>query len=115
MKNATIDPTKENILRFYSLDSEYYGHIAGLSNIIRDFIDRVKACKRPPKPRLKLDLEYPCHLHGKPLNFEIEGEPCPSSGTYDLGFITSIRVARDAQKHSYLQLETPKGFYFVKI
>ena len=116
MKNATpiIDPSKENVLCFYSLSSEYCGHIAELSNILRDFTDRIKAHKRPPKPRLKLDLEYPCHLHGKPLNFEVEGI-ATLSGTYDLGFITSVRVAYDNQKRPYLQLETPKGFYFAKI
>lgn len=98
------------ILRTFSIQSETCGHIAGVSNIIRDFIDGIKAGK-PLKVRYYLHQEYPCSLHGKAENFDIT-QDAPDG---NFGTIRTIQTAQDEENKFYLRFETEKDFYLIPI
>ena len=100
--------SEANILKSFSIKSDHYGHIAGVSNIVNDFLDSIKANK-PLRPRHHLHKEYPCHLHGVADNFDAS----ESANNGDFGIIRSIQIAQDGDDVFYLRFETEKDFYYI--
>lgn len=103
--------TKEvQILKSFSFQSKDYGCIAGVSNIIQDFLYSVRI-KKPLKPRAKLNEEYPGTLRGVPENFRTDY----GDGNQDLGTLKSVSIAQSEKEDFYLCLDTETASYYVKI
>ena len=98
------------ILKSFSIQSEHFGHIAGVSNIVRDFIDGIKKNK-PPKPRHYLHQEYPCTLRGVADNFDASAD----TNDDNFGIIHLVQAAQDEEEKFYIRFETGKDFYYVPL
>ena len=97
--------SEANILDTFTIVSDQYGHTAGISIILQDFVEAYKKGK-PLKPRYHLHKEYPCTLHGVAGNFE--------SDTHDFGTIRMIQGALDEDENFYIRFETEKDYYLIK-
>lgn len=97
------------ILKSFSVQSDHYGHIAGISNYFRDFAGKIKAGK-PPRPLYHLDEEYPSTLRGIADNFETT-----PSGTCDFGIIELFQAAQDEKGNFYILIQTDQDSYLVPL
>ena len=102
--------SEAKILKTVSFTSNHYGHIAGISHIVQDFIGGIKS-QKPPKPRHHLHQEYPCELNGTGENFA----KAQDTDNDNLGIVRMIQVAQDENDSFYLRFETNQGFYYVSI
>ena len=98
------------ILKSFSVQSKDYGCIAGVSNIIQDFLYSIRI-QKPRKARCKLNEEYPSIIRGIPENFQTDY----GKSNQDFGTLRSIQIAQDEKERFYLRFTTDTGDYYILI